>query len=123
MGNIPEVMDTHPTLVETGLVDHGTHHATTNNVEGPPPPLVERNQLVTTQTSIDGRGIKRSGVGYRLGRRKVVFEKRKRISDYALVFALFGVTVMIIETELCMAQIYDKVGSLSYLMGYIRYKY
>jgi hypothetical protein len=49
-------------------------------------------------------------VGYRLGRRRAVFERRKRLSDYALVFAVFGIAVMIIETELCMAGIYDKVG-------------
>jgi len=49
------------------------------------------------------------GVGYRLGKRKVVFEKRKRISDYALVFALFGITVMIVETEMTMASVYTKV--------------
>ena len=50
-------------------------------------------------------------VGYRLGRRRAVFEQRKRVSDYALVFAIFGIVVMIIETELCMAQVYDKVSS------------
>jgi len=43
-------------------------------------------------------------VGYRLGRRRAVFERRKRLSDYALVFAVFGIAVMIIETELCMAE-------------------
>lgn len=48
-------------------------------------------------------------VGYRLGKRKVVFEKRKRISDYALVFALFGIAMMIIETEMTMALVYTKV--------------
>lgn len=48
-------------------------------------------------------------VEYRLGRRKVLFEKRKRISDYALVFGMFGIVVMVIETELYMAQIYEKV--------------
>ncbi|ELT98728.1 hypothetical protein CAPTEDRAFT_155299 [Capitella teleta] len=47
-------------------------------------------------------------VGYRLGRRKVLFEKRKRISDYALVFGMFGIIVMVVETELSMAHVYDK---------------
>lgn len=52
----------------------------------------------------------RPNVEYRLGRRKVLFEKRKRISDYALVFGMFGIVVMMIETELYMAQIYEKVS-------------
>ena len=49
-------------------------------------------------------------VGYRLGKRKLLFEKRKRISDYALVFGMFGIIVMVIETELSMAQVYAKVS-------------
>lgn len=48
-------------------------------------------------------------VGYRLGRRKALFEKRKRISDYALVMGMFGIIVMIIENELSSANIYTKV--------------
>lgn len=49
------------------------------------------------------------GVGYRLGRRKALFEKRKRISDYALVMALFGILTMIVENELSSAGVYTKV--------------
>ncbi|KAI8434199.1 hypothetical protein MSG28_012310, partial [Choristoneura fumiferana] len=33
-------------------------------------------------------------IGYRLGRRKALFEKRKRISDYALVMGMFGIIIM-----------------------------
>lgn len=47
-------------------------------------------------------------VGYRLGRRKALFEKRKRISDYALVMALFGIIMMVIENELSAALVYEK---------------
>ncbi|KAK2168240.1 hypothetical protein LSH36_19g10005 [Paralvinella palmiformis] len=49
-------------------------------------------------------------VGYRLGKRKALFEKRKRISDYALVFGMFGIIVMVVETELSMAHVYEKVS-------------
>ena len=49
-------------------------------------------------------------VGYRLGKRKALFEKRKRISDYALVFGMFGIIVMVVETELSMAFVYEKVS-------------
>lgn len=49
-------------------------------------------------------------VGYRLGRRKALFEKRKRISDYALVMGMFGIVVMVIENELSSAGVYTKVS-------------
>ena len=39
-------------------------------------------------------------IGYRLGYRRTLFEKRKRLSDFALIFSMFGIIVMIIETEL-----------------------
>ncbi|XP_063979157.1 small conductance calcium-activated potassium channel protein 2 isoform X2 [Diachasmimorpha longicaudata] len=47
-------------------------------------------------------------VGYRLGRRKALFEKRKRISDYALVMGMFGIIMMVIENELSSAGVYTK---------------
>jgi hypothetical protein len=53
-------------------------------------------------------------VGYRLGRRKALFEKRKRISDYALVMGMIGIGFMVLENELSSAGIYDKVRTLSY---------
>lgn len=49
-------------------------------------------------------------VGYRLGRRKALFEKRKRISDYALVMGMFGIIIMVIENELSSAGVYSKVS-------------
>lgn len=56
----------------------------------------------------------RPNVGYRLGRRKALFEKRKRISDYALTFALIGILFMIIENELSAALYYDKSSVYSH---------
>ncbi|XP_050461262.1 small conductance calcium-activated potassium channel protein [Cataglyphis hispanica] len=52
-------------------------------------------------------------VGYRLGRRKALFEKRKRISDYALVMGMFGIIVMVIENELSSAGVYSKASFYS----------
>ncbi|XP_061518989.1 small conductance calcium-activated potassium channel protein isoform X4 [Anopheles gambiae] len=52
-------------------------------------------------------------VGYRLGRRKALFEKRKRISDYALVMGMFGIIVMVIENELSSAGVYNKASFYS----------
>lgn len=51
-----------------------------------------------------------AGGGYKLGRRKTLYETRKRVSDYSLIFAMFGIVGMVVETELCMANIYDKVN-------------
>lgn len=56
----------------------------------------------------------RPNVGYRLGRRKALFEKRKRISDYALTFALIGILFMIMENELSAANYYDKSSVYSH---------
>lgn len=63
-------------------------------------------------------------VGYRLGRRKALFEKRKRISDYALVMGMFGIIVMVIENELSSAGVYRKVrcvcfGCLDLFMSFL----
>ncbi|XP_063979161.1 small conductance calcium-activated potassium channel protein isoform X6 [Diachasmimorpha longicaudata] len=52
-------------------------------------------------------------VGYRLGRRKALFEKRKRISDYALVMGMFGIIMMVIENELSSAGVYTKASFYS----------
>ena len=90
------------------------------------------NDLTTNQTRLEHTGPRtvtleqdgssgaalynnKPGVGYRLGRRKVLSEKRKRISDYCLLFAMFGITGMVIETELSMANIYEKVRNHIYL--------
>ncbi|CRK91847.1 CLUMA_CG005469, isoform B [Clunio marinus] len=58
--------------------------------------------------SDDKGGKQKPNVGYRLGRRKALFEKRKRISDYALVMGMFGIIVMVIENELSSAGVYTK---------------
>ncbi|CAG9117137.1 unnamed protein product [Plutella xylostella] len=52
-------------------------------------------------------------IGYRLGRRKALFEKRKRISDYALVMGMFGIIIMVIENELASAGVYTKASIYS----------
>ena len=50
-----------------------------------------------------------ANVGYRLGRRKALTERRKFVSDLALVCGLVGLVIMITETELYMADVYTKV--------------
>jgi potassium intermediate/small conductance calcium-activated channel subfamily N protein 3 len=63
-----------------------------------------------TSGSIGAASKHKPNVGYRLGRRKALFEKRKRISDYALVMGMFGIIVMVIENELSSAGVYTKVS-------------
>lgn len=57
---------------------------------------------------------KNQNIGYKLGHRRALFEKRKRLSDYALIFGMFGIVVMVIETELSWGA-YDKVHSRTLL--------
>ncbi|KOX76457.1 Small conductance calcium-activated potassium channel protein [Melipona quadrifasciata] len=67
------------------------------------------NSKVKGPSGSIGPGSKhKPNVGYRLGRRKALFEKRKRISDYALVMGMFGIIVMVIENELSSAGVYTK---------------
>lgn len=53
---------------------------------------------------------KNQNIGQKLGHRRALFEKRKRLSDYALIFGMFGIVVMVIETELSWGA-YGKVQS------------
>lgn len=55
---------------------------------------------------------KNQNIGYKLGHRRALFEKRKRLSDYALIFGMFGIVVMVIETELSWG-VYTKVSGQS----------
>ncbi|XP_078217919.1 small conductance calcium-activated potassium channel protein 1 isoform X4 [Callithrix jacchus] len=58
---------------------------------------------------------KPSNVGHRLGHRRALFEKRKRLSDYALIFGMFGVVVMVTETELSWG-VYTKESLYSFAL-------
>ena len=42
-----------------------------------------------------------------------MFEKRKKISDYALVMGMFGIIIMVIENELSSAGVYNKEDIMS----------
>jgi len=52
-------------------------------------------------------------IGYRLGRRKALAEQRRKVADYSCLLALIGITLMVIETECSIANLYDKVSVLS----------
>lgn len=42
--------------------------------------------------------------------RRTLFERRKRLSDYALIFGMIGIVIMVIETELSSDAVYNKVS-------------
>ncbi len=67
-------------------------------------------------SSVDS-GDHQYNLSHRLGRRKALFEKRKRISDYALIMGMFGILVMIGENELSSAGIYTKVSPIYVYQG------
>lgn len=50
-----------------------------------------------------------------------MFEKRKRLSDYALIFGMFGIVVMVIETELAWGayQKVSKMQRISYTLAFL----
>lgn len=49
-------------------------------------------------------------IGYRLGRRKFLAERRRKIADLCCFFAMTGLALMILETECNIATIYSKVS-------------
>ncbi|XP_041085803.1 small conductance calcium-activated potassium channel protein 2-like isoform X1 [Polyodon spathula] len=68
--------------------------------------------------SHDGGGApqkKNKDIGQKLGHRRALFEKRKRLSDYALIFGMFGIVVMVTETELSWG-VYTKESSYSFAL-------
>ncbi|KAM6219676.1 small conductance calcium-activated potassium channel protein 1 [Rhynchocyon petersi] len=62
-----------------------------------------------------GRSGKPPNAGHRLGHRRALFEKRKRLSDYALIFGMFGIVVMVTETELSWG-VYTKESLYSFAL-------
>ncbi|CAG5086049.1 Oidioi.mRNA.OKI2018_I69.PAR.g11095.t1.cds [Oikopleura dioica] len=59
---------------------------------------------------------KNTNIGYRLGYRRTLFERRKRLSDYALIFGMFGIVIMVIETELSSDAVYNKSHTPSFVL-------
>ena len=48
--------------------------------------------------------------------RRTLFERRKRLSDYALIFGMIGIVIMVIETELSSDAVYNKVSQVCQTM-------
>uniref|UniRef100_H2YYY7 Calmodulin-binding domain-containing protein n=1 Tax=Ciona savignyi TaxID=51511 RepID=H2YYY7_CIOSA len=73
----------------------------------PPEYNVALQRDADNQKSLGANNNKTMNIGYRLGYRRTLFERRKRLSDYALIFGMFGIIVMVIETELSSGNIAD----------------
>ena len=69
---------------------------------------VKQSRNIMSAASGKRRKSNHNNTSYRLGLRKTLFEKRKRLSDYALLTAVFGIVIMILETELSWF-VYSKV--------------
>ncbi|KAM8890251.1 small conductance calcium-activated potassium channel protein 1b [Synchiropus picturatus] len=65
--------------------------------------------------NLSGPQKKSKDIGYRLGQRRALFGKRKQLSDYALVCGMFGIIIMVVETELSRG-IYTKESTYSYVL-------
>ena len=88
-------------------------------VEDPGIPLVGRNggfQMYTADDRAPRPERKYDNVGYRLAKRKELYQRRKVICDFALAFALIGIILMVTETELCLANVYTKSSTPSLLI-------
>lgn len=90
---------------------HRTNNNNNNNNHPNNPEETSSRQTLVHSRSGETKQVERSSRKecYRLGRRKLLFEKRRKASDYALFFAMIGLLLMVLEQELTMAKIYDKV--------------
>lgn len=57
-------------------------------------------------------------LGYRLGSRKKLYDKKRLICDYAFILALVGIFLMVLETELTINNAYDKSSYYSFTLKY-----
>ncbi|XP_032090172.1 double-stranded RNA-specific adenosine deaminase [Thamnophis elegans] len=97
-----------PEIVISREGNHHHHAANTGGGPGHKPPAASSAASSASAASAaagpppSAKAPKRKNqnIGYRLGHRRALFEKRKRLSDYALIFGMFGIVVMVIETEL-----------------------
>ncbi|XP_059847372.1 small conductance calcium-activated potassium channel protein 1a isoform X1 [Hypanus sabinus] len=92
----------------------GTSHRNLHDLDSETQPLHTNSGLEVVVSKPDQNNIsndslvnegrkspkKSQNIGHKLGHRRALFEKRKRLSDYALIFGMFGIVVMVTETEL-----------------------
>ncbi|KAF5401489.1 hypothetical protein PHET_05312 [Paragonimus heterotremus] len=52
-------------------------------------------------------------IGWRLSQRKILNERRRKISDYCFVLAIVGILLMVLELEFLMAGVYSRLFSVN----------
>ncbi|XP_057696464.1 small conductance calcium-activated potassium channel protein 3-like isoform X2 [Corythoichthys intestinalis] len=77
--------------------------------------LREDTSKAHCDTREEGNIPQKKDISFRLGQRRALFGKRKQLSDYALVCGMFGIVVMVIETELSRG-FYSKDSIYSYVL-------
>ncbi|XP_043936064.1 small conductance calcium-activated potassium channel protein 3 [Protopterus annectens] len=87
-----------PEIVISSKEDNQYHHANQNLFHANQNHQHSGTNSLSSFPKVNKR--KNQNIGYKLGHRRALFEKRKRLSDYALIFGMFGIVVMVIETEL-----------------------
>ena len=91
-------------------------------IENPRIPLVNMNgesnkqKYKTLGESQDGAKKRFETVGLRLARRKELFVKRKWSADAAFTFAILGILLMVLETELVAANVFTRSSIVSYIL-------
>ncbi len=95
---------------ESGIISHDHKHT--------PDGLGQRlSRRISTGYSI--RVTSDSSMRHRLRARKRLFYERSRVCDYCVVFALAGVALAVIESELVASQLrIGKVGSTIFFLSY-----
>ena len=98
------------TSIAVNIPSQASNSHRPNNLNNNPDETSSRQTLVHSRSG-EAKQVERSSRKecYRLGRRKLLFEKRRKASDYALFFAMIGLLLMVLEQELTMAKVYDKV--------------
>ena len=98
------------TSIAVSIPTQANNSHRSNNLNNNSDDTSSRHTLVQTRSG-ESKRVERTSRKecYRLGRRKLLFEKRRKASDYALFFAMIGLLLMVLEQELTMAKVYDKV--------------
>ncbi len=98
------------TSIAVSVPPHAIHPRHIKNLHNNPDETSSRQTLVQSRSG-ESKRVERTTRKecYRLGRRKLLFEKRRKASDYALFFAMIGLFLMVLEQELTMAKVYNKV--------------
>ncbi|XP_055796636.1 small conductance calcium-activated potassium channel protein 1b [Salvelinus fontinalis] len=73
----------------------------------------ENNSKANSEGGRDTPQKRTKDIGYRLSQRRALFGKRKQLSDYALIFGMLGIVIMVMETELSWG-VYTKESSYSF---------